>query len=94
LSARQPEGVGRCTFEAIIEDYHLQGPELGRLALIVHAADAMGQEHTAAEGIGLRAITRGSTRWAFPMKIGWQGSFQSTTRSMSSRVECHERLDP
>jgi len=49
----------RCTFEAIIEDYHLQAPGLERLALIVRAADVQGQEHVAAEGIGLRAIAQG-----------------------------------
>jgi hypothetical protein len=49
----------RCTFEAIIEDYHLQAPGLERLALIVRAADVQGQEQVAAEGIGLRAIAQG-----------------------------------
>lgn len=49
----------RCTFEAIIDDYHLQAPGLERLALIVRAADVKGQEHVAAEGIGLRAMAQG-----------------------------------
>jgi hypothetical protein len=49
----------RCSFEAIIEDYHLQAPGLERLALIVRAADVKGQEQVAAEGIGLRAIAQG-----------------------------------
>ena len=49
----------RCTFEAIIEDYHLQAPGLARLALIVRAADIKGQEQVAVEGIGLRAIAQG-----------------------------------
>jgi len=49
----------RCTFEAIIEDYHLQAPGLERLALIVRAADVPGQEQVAAEGTGLRAIAQG-----------------------------------
>ena len=49
----------RCTFEAIIEDYHLNAPGLARLALIVRAADVKGQEHVAAEGPGLRAIAEG-----------------------------------
>jgi hypothetical protein len=48
-----------CTFEAIIEDYHLQAPGLERLALIVRAADIKGQEQVAIEGIGLRAIAQG-----------------------------------
>lgn len=49
----------RCSFEAIIEDYHLQAPGLERLALIVRAADVKGQEQVAPEGIGLRAIAHG-----------------------------------
>ena len=49
----------RCSFEAIIEDYHLKAPGLERLALIVRAADVKGQEHVAPEGIGLRAIAQG-----------------------------------
>ena len=49
----------RCTFEAIIEDYHLQAPGLERLALIVRAADVKGQEQAAPEGIGLRAVAQG-----------------------------------
>jgi hypothetical protein len=50
----------RCSFEAIIEDYHLSAPGLARLALIVRAADVKGQEHIAPEGIGLRAIAQGT----------------------------------
>lgn len=49
----------RCTFEAVIEDYKLNVPGLGRLALIVRAADIKGQEHIAPEGMGLRAIAEG-----------------------------------
>ena len=49
----------RCTFEAIIEDYKISDPALHRLALIVRAADVKGQEHAAAEGIGLRSIAEG-----------------------------------
>ena len=49
----------RCSFEAIIEDYHLQASGLGRLALIVRAADVKGQESVAPEGTGLRAIAHG-----------------------------------
>jgi hypothetical protein len=49
----------RCSFEAIVKDYHLQAPGLERLALIVRAADIKGQEHLAVEGIGLRAIAQG-----------------------------------
>ena len=49
----------RCTFEAILEDYHLSDPALHRLGLIVRAADVKGQEHAAPEGLGLRAMAEG-----------------------------------
>lgn len=49
----------RCTFEAILEDYKLSDPALGRLALIVRGADVKGQEHVSAESLGLRAIAEG-----------------------------------
>jgi hypothetical protein len=49
----------RCTFEAILEDFHLSDPALGRLGVIVRAADVKGQESSAPEGIGLRAIAQG-----------------------------------
>src|SRR5262249_22735691 len=49
----------RCTFEAVIEDYKIADPALLRLALIVRAADVKGQEHVAAERIGLRSIAEG-----------------------------------
>ena len=49
----------RCSFEAILEDYKLADPALARLALIVRAADVKGQEHVAAEGLGLRALAEG-----------------------------------
>jgi len=48
-----------CSFEAIIEDYHLSAPGLTRLALIVRAADVKGQENVAPEAVGLRAIAHG-----------------------------------
>jgi hypothetical protein len=49
----------RCTFEAILEDFHLSDPALQRLGHIVRAADVTGQESIAPEGLGLRAIARG-----------------------------------
>jgi len=49
----------RCTFEAILEDYHLTDPALHRLGRIVRAADVKGQEHAAPEGLGLRALAEG-----------------------------------
>jgi len=50
---------GRCTFEAILEDYNLTDPALHRLALIVRGADVAGQELVAPESLGLRAIAHG-----------------------------------
>jgi hypothetical protein len=50
---------GRCTFEAILEDYTLTDPALQRLALIVRGADVKGQEHVSPESFGLQAIARG-----------------------------------
>ena len=49
----------RCTFEAILEDFHLSDPALQRLGHIVRAADVKGQEAIAPEGVGLRAIAQG-----------------------------------
>ena len=49
----------RCTFEAILEDFHLPDPALHRLGRIVRAADVKGQESIAPEGLGLRAIAQG-----------------------------------
>jgi hypothetical protein len=49
----------RCSFEAIVEDYHLPAPGQERLALIVRAADVKGQEQAAPEGICVRAIVQG-----------------------------------
>ena len=56
----------RCSFEALIEDYHLSARGLQRLALIVRAADVKGQEHVAAEGVGLRAIAHGIAALGIP----------------------------
>jgi hypothetical protein len=49
----------RCTFEAILEDFHIADPALQALALIVRAADVKGQEDCAPEGLGLRAMAQG-----------------------------------
>src|SRR5262245_58131762 len=43
----------RCTFEAILDDFHLSDPALQRMGHIVRAADVKGQEHAAQEGVGL-----------------------------------------
>lgn len=50
---------GRCTFEAILEDFCLADRALRRLGRIVRAADVKGQERAAAEGAGLRAMAEG-----------------------------------
>lgn len=49
----------RCTFEAILDDFHLSDTALQRLGRIVRAADVRGQEAVAPEGLGLRAIAQG-----------------------------------
>jgi hypothetical protein len=56
----------RCTFEAILEDFNLTDPVLHRLGEIVRAADVKGQEHVAAEGIGLRAVAEGFAALGIP----------------------------
>jgi hypothetical protein len=50
---------GLCTFEVLLREFDLDDPALARLAKIVHAADIQGEEHTSAEGPGLRAIAEG-----------------------------------
>jgi hypothetical protein len=48
---------GKCTFEVLIEDYHLEiDPALTRLAKIVHAADMADDIGTDPAGPGLLAI--------------------------------------
>jgi len=56
----------RCSFEAFVQDYHLQAHGLERLALIVRAADIKGQEQVALEGIGLRAMAQGFAALGLP----------------------------
>ena len=51
---------GRCTFEVLIDEYHLDGDAaLVRLARIVHAADIDTELHTDPVGPGLLAIGLG-----------------------------------
>jgi len=50
---------GMCTFEVLIREFDLKDPALTRLAKIVHAADIRGEEHTAPEAAGLKAIAEG-----------------------------------
>jgi hypothetical protein len=50
----------RCTFEVLIDEYHLgDDPALARLARIVHAADIAADLHTDPLGPGLLAIGEG-----------------------------------
>ena len=58
--ARYDHRDGRCTFEVLIEDHHLDGdPALVRLAKIVHAADIAADLGTDPAGPGLLAIGLG-----------------------------------
>lgn len=55
--ARYDHRDGKCTFEVLIEDYHLaDDPALVRLARIVHAADITADLGTDPAGPGLLAI--------------------------------------
>jgi hypothetical protein len=49
---------GKCSFETILEEYHLTDPVLHELAKIVHSADM--SDRLAQEGIGLDVIMTGS----------------------------------
>jgi hypothetical protein len=58
--ARYDHRDGKCTFEVLIEDHHLDGdPALVRLAKIVHAADIAADLGTDPAGPGLLAIGLG-----------------------------------
>src|SRR5262249_27134269 len=58
--ARYTHRDGKCTFEVLIEDHHLDGnPALARLARIVHAADIADDLDTDPAGPGLLAIGQG-----------------------------------
>ena len=50
---------GLCTFEVLIREFDLQEPSLVHLAKIVHGADIQGEDHTAPEAPGLKAIAEG-----------------------------------
>jgi hypothetical protein len=50
---------GLCTFEVLIREFDLKEPALAHLAKIVHGADIQGEEDTAAEAPGLKAIAEG-----------------------------------
>ena len=58
--ARYDHRDGKCTFEVLIEDHHLDDdPALARLAKIVHAADIAADLGTDPAGPGLLAIGLG-----------------------------------
>ena len=60
-SARYPhkDEQGRCSFEALVEQYRPNDPALEQLALIVRSADFPEALSLTPEGAGLRAISRG-----------------------------------
>ena len=58
--ARYDHRGGQCTFEVLIDEYHLSAdPALARLARIVHAADIDSELDTDPAGPGLLAIGLG-----------------------------------
>lgn len=50
---------GRCSFEAIVERYHLEDPAVALLAQIVHGADVADDLYGRPEAPGLEAIAEG-----------------------------------
>jgi hypothetical protein len=50
---------GMCSFEVLVEEYHLQEPALHLLARIVHGADIPADVGIAPEAAGLQAIAHG-----------------------------------
>lgn len=59
--ARYPhtDEQGRCSFEALVEEYQPNDPALRQLALIVRSADLPEARTETPEGAGLRAISAG-----------------------------------
>lgn len=49
----------KCTFEVLIEDFHLNDPILKKLSRLVHGADIEGEVGTCPESAGLLAIAKG-----------------------------------
>jgi hypothetical protein len=51
---------GKCSFEVIVEEFHLSGDDaLMQLASIVHAADVSADAQASPQGAGLKAIASG-----------------------------------
>jgi hypothetical protein len=59
--ARYPhiDALGRCSFEALVDEHCADDPVLRRLALIVGSADLPDAIGRTPEGAGLKAISRG-----------------------------------
>src|SRR5712692_10517925 len=57
---------GLCTFEVLLREFQLKEPPLERLAKIVHGADIRGEELTAPEAAGLKAIAEGFAALEMP----------------------------
>lgn len=51
--------AGKCSFEAIVERYHLEDPAVALLAQIVHGADVADDLYSRPEAPGLEAIAEG-----------------------------------
>jgi hypothetical protein len=50
---------GKCSFEALIEDFKVTDPALKRLSRIVHSADVSGETAACPESAGLLAVATG-----------------------------------
>ncbi len=50
---------GKCTFEVLVEEYHIADPAVHLLARIVHGADITGEESATPQSAGLKAIAEG-----------------------------------
>jgi hypothetical protein len=53
------DAEGRCSFEALVDEYRPDDPALQELACIVHGADFADEARFVAESEGLRAISQG-----------------------------------
>src|SRR6516165_9903948 len=79
--ARYTHRDGKCSFEVLIEDYHLgSDPALVRLAKIVHAADIAADLDTDPAGPGLLAIGTGGLDVEPTTRRCWPAARSSTTR--------------
>jgi hypothetical protein len=81
----------RCAFD-ILEDYRLNDPALRRLAFMVRGEDVKGQEHIAAEGLGLRAIAQGFALPGISDEERLRRNTRSTTRCMNTPSEVQQAV--